>query len=187
MTKGALPDLVEGPDLLLRAWRPSEVDGLAAVVHRNLEHLRPWMAWIAEEPLPREARLALIEGWARAREEGGDVVLGIFQRGEVVGGTGLHRRRDPHTLEIGYWVDEAHTGRGIATEVARLLTTAALGVPGTTAVEIHHDKANVASSRVPPRLGYALVAEAPAPVTAPGQIGIDCTWRVQAGEWRAGH
>lgn len=187
MTKATLPDLVEGPDLLLRAWRPSDVDVLADVVTRNLEHLRPWMAWIVEEPLPREVRLTLIEGWARTREEGGDVVLGVFQGGEAVGGTGLHRRRGPRTLEIGYWVGEAHTGRGIATEAARLLTTAALGVPGTTAVEINHDKANVASSRIPARLGYALVDEAPAAVTAPGQAGIDCTWRVHAGGWRAGH
>jgi RimJ/RimL family protein N-acetyltransferase len=170
--------------LELRAWRPGDVDVLAEAVTRNIEHLRPWMEWIAHEPLSRAARLALIEGWARQREAGGDVVYGVLRDGQVVGGTGLHRRPGPHGLEIGYWIDEGHTGQGIATEVARALTTAALALDGIHFVEIHHDRGNVASGRIPRRLGFTFIGEAPSEVTAPGQEGVDCTWRVTADEWR---
>jgi RimJ/RimL family protein N-acetyltransferase len=87
-------------------------------------------------------------------------------------------------LEIGYWIDKDHTNQGIATEVARALTSAALSVPDVTFVEIHHDKANIASSRVPQKLGYAFVAETQDEVTSPGEIGIDCGWRMEAANWR---
>ncbi len=111
-------------------------------------------------------------------------MLGAFSDGAIVGGTGLHRRRGPHGLEIGYWVAAARTGQGIATEVARLLTTAAFEVPGIDFVEIHHDRANVASARVPEKLGYVFVGEAPSEITAPGQLGVDCTWRMPADDWQ---
>jgi RimJ/RimL family protein N-acetyltransferase len=54
-----------------------------------------------------------------------------------------------------------------------------------SSVEIHHDKANVASAGVPRRLGYTYVSEQPDEPTAPGEIGIDCTWRVTRSDWLA--
>lgn len=179
-----LPDRVEGSGLVLRSWTTADVDVLGQAVGANLEHLRPWMPWAALEPLDRNTRIALLEGWARERAAGGDAVLGILRDGHVVGGIGLHRRRGPNGLEIGYWVDRAHCGAGIATDSARLLTSAAFALEDIHFVEIHHDRANHASRRVPEKLGYTLVSEDPSEVTAPGQVGINCTWRVLAEDWR---
>lgn len=179
-----LPDHVRTERLELRAWQRDDAAALAAAVERNLEHLRPWMPWIAQEPLTLEERAALIDGWAATRAVGGEVVYGMFLDGAVVGGTGLHRRRGPHGLEIGYWVDREHTGRGLATEAARALTSTALSIPGITFVEIHHDRANVPSRRVPERLGYRCLGETPDEITAPGEVGIDCGWRMDAADWR---
>ena len=50
-------------------------------------------------------------------------------------------------------------------------------------VEIHHDKANVASAGVPRGLGFELLSEGPDEVSAPGEIGIDCAWVVTRDEW----
>jgi ribosomal-protein-serine acetyltransferase len=53
-------------------------------------------------------------------------------------------------------------------------------------VEIHHDKANTRSGGIPRRLGYVFAGEAPdAPATpaAPGEVGIDCTWRMTRDAW----
>jgi RimJ/RimL family protein N-acetyltransferase len=96
---------------------------------------------------------------------------------------GLHRRIEPDGLEIGYWIHPSFTGRGLATSAARLLTDAAFAVEGITHVEIHHDKANVASAGVPRRLAYRLVAEAPDGIAAPAEIGIERIWRVDRDEW----
>jgi len=97
-----LPEEVTTRRLVLRQWRPDDAGTLQRAVDRNLEHLRPWMPWIAAEPLPPEERRTLITGWAEARATGGDAVYGIFlPDGTAIGGTGLHRRIGPDGLEIG--------------------------------------------------------------------------------------
>lgn len=180
-----LPGEVVGMRVVLRRWVETDASMLTAAVTRNLEHLRPWMPWIAQEPLHDSDRVALFATWERSYLDGGDVVYGVFLDGRAIGGCGLHKRRGPHGLEIGYWIDKDHTNQGIATEVGRILTSAALSVPGVTFVEIHHDKANIASSRVPQKLGYTFVAETQDEVTSPGEVGIDCGWRMEAANWRA--
>jgi len=177
---------METPRLLIRRWAVADVRAITAAITANIEHLRPWLPWVASEPLRRRERVALIRAWDDGWDAGGDAVYGIFLDGEIVGGCGLHNRHGPDTLEIGYWIDKDHINQGFATEVARVLTSAALLVPGDTFVEIHHDKANVASSRVPQKLGYTLVAETQDSVTSPGEVGIDCAWRIEAEDWLAG-
>ena len=178
-----LPERVEGPRLVLRRWTVDDLDLLADAVTRNLDHLRPWMPWIASEPLAVHERRGLLESWEREWLGGGEVVMGIFEGGEVVGGSGLHRRRGPDGLEIGYWVDCAHLGKGIATETAAMLTTAALALEEISFVEIHHDKANVRSRRVPERLGFVFLGESAAEPTAPSEIGIGCRWQMTEEHW----
>jgi ribosomal-protein-serine acetyltransferase len=180
-----LPERIEGPRLLLRRWVPADAAAMSAAVERNLEHLRPWMHWIASEPLPPDQRLELLRDWDRNWTGGGDVGLAIELDGEIVGGTGLHRRGGPGVLEIGYWVDKDHLRMGIATETASLLTTTALGVGAIDAVEIHHDKANVRSEAVPRSLGYRFIGDEPGAHDAPAKIGIDCTWRTTRPEWES--
>jgi RimJ/RimL family protein N-acetyltransferase len=143
------------------------------------------MPWVEGEPLPRSERLALLERWERDWSEGSDVVMAVLLDGEVVGGTGLHRRRGPHGLEIGYWVDRTHLGQGIARETASMLTTVALALEEISFVEIHHDRANIRSARIPERLGYAFVGESPDTQDAPGEIGVDCAWRMTREAWGA--
>jgi ribosomal-protein-serine acetyltransferase len=182
-----LPEHIRGPWLELRRWSADDASALSRSIERNVDHLRPWMAWITHEPLDPDARIRLIETWDDEWKGGGDVVLGAFVGNEIVGGSGLHRRVGPSGLEIGYWVDRNHTRHGLGTEIARLLTTSALGVPGITFTEIHHDKANVPSSRIPMRLGYSFVGETPDEVSAPGEVGIEWIWRVDEASWMSRH
>lgn len=180
-----LPERVEMARLLIRRYTEDDAEALAAAVTASVDHLRPWMPWIANEPLGLAARTDLIRTWDRDWRGGGDVVFGVFLGDAVVGGTGLHRRVGPGGLEIGYWVHVDHLRRGYATEVSEALTSAAFTVSGIGRVEIHHDKANVASAGVPARLGYARGAETPDEVTAPAEAGIDCTWTMARADWSA--
>jgi ribosomal-protein-serine acetyltransferase len=176
-----LPERIEtdGP-LLIRRWLVSDAEALERAITESADHLRPWMAWMAQEPLTLEQRRALIRGWEEEWSRGGDVYLGVFVDERVAGSCGLHRRRGHDVLEIGYWIHSAFLRQGLATSVARLLTDTALAVPGITRVEIHHDKANRASADIPPRLGYRFVGEAPDERAAPAEVGVDCTWRIDA-------
>jgi len=178
-----LPERIEGSGLLVRRWREEDAGVLERAVTESVAHLRPWMDWVVQEPMTIQARRKLILAWERDWLAGGDVTLGIFREGVVVGGTGLHRRVGPSGLEIGYWVHPAFLRQGIASRAAALVADAAFTVPGIEFVEIHHDKANVASGAVPARLGFTLVDEHTRPHTAPADIGIECVWRMERDEW----
>jgi ribosomal-protein-serine acetyltransferase len=178
-----LPDQLESSRLLLRQWRREDAEALAGAIATSIDHLRPWMPWIASEPLHIDSRVGLIDRWRLDWEAGGDVVLGAFLTGTIVGGCGLHRRAGADTLEIGYWIHVDHVRCGLATELGATLTTAAFEEPGIEFVEIHHDKANTASAGVPRALGYAFEGERPDEIAAPGEVGIDCSWRVRRDDW----
>ncbi len=82
-------------------------------------------------------------------------------------------------LEIGYWVHQALTGRGVATAASAALTEAAFGLPGIDHVEIHHDELNLASERIPVKLGYVCTGTVAARFDlAPGDSGMTKVWRI---------
>lgn len=188
-----LPEHIPNDLLTIRHWRPSDAPALHDAVIASLEHLRPWMRWIAEEPLTVAQRRELMIGWEADWQSGGDAIYGMFAKSSsreenattVVGGCGLHRRAGPDTLEIGYWLHVDHGGRGYATETARALTDAALDVTGIRRVEIHHDRANERSGKVPVRLGYGFVEETPREILASSEVGINWHWAVTAADWPA--
>jgi RimJ/RimL family protein N-acetyltransferase len=171
-----MPSAIETPRLLVRRWTTADAPAIAAAITRNIEHLRPWMPWIAQEPLRRRERIALIRSWDEGWDAGGDAVYGMFLDGQIVGGCGLHNRHAADTLEIGYWVDKDHVGRGYATEAARALTDVALAAPGIDRVEIRHDRANLTSERVPARLRYERIGEVEVEPSAPAETGIHVVW-----------
>jgi ribosomal-protein-serine acetyltransferase len=181
-----LPGEIRTSRTLLRVFDPDDVDTVSAAVAANVEHLRPWMPWVVAEPLSAIDRVALICDWHQQWQRGGDAQYGVFRDGALVGACGLHHRSAPTTLEIGYWIAGQHVGQGLATEVSAALTAAAFTRPTIDTVEIHHDKANVASSRVPDKLGFSWVGETPDGVTALAEVGLDWCWRMERSDWPHG-
>lgn len=179
LTVTRLPERLETDGLVLRRWTIDDASALQRAVAESEEHLRPWMPWMAAEPIELEARRALIDRWQHEWEAGGDAVLGVFVEGEVAGSTGLHRRRGPHALEIGYWIHVDFLRRGLGRQVAGSLTETALALPGIDAVEIHHDKANQISARIPSSLGFRFLGETPDTPEAPAEVGVDWGWRIE--------
>ena len=172
--------------LVLRPWQATDVEAMSRAVEESVEHLRPWMPWVAVEPLSRAQRLDLIEAFGARWDAGVEFVYGMFLDGIPVGGCGLRTGTGDGALEIGYWVHIGHVGRGFATAAARRLTDAAFALAEVDRVEIHHDRANRASRRVPEKLAYEFVGERRDAITAPGEVGIDCAWRMRRGAWTVG-
>jgi RimJ/RimL family protein N-acetyltransferase len=185
MVRYRLPDRCVDGDLVLRLWTVEDAPALHAAVVRNIEHLRPWMPWIDAEPQPLAARVARIAEWRADWAAGGDAALGVFVDGEVAGGVGLHHRVGPHGLTIGYWIDAGHTGRGVCTSAAGLLTTAAFRLPGITHVTINCDEANRASARGAEKLGYRQVGRIAVPVQATAETGRHRVYRMNREVWTA--
>ncbi|MEU8900407.1 GNAT family N-acetyltransferase [Nocardia sp. NPDC048505] len=165
----------------LRRWRRSDEDTLHRIVNESLEHLRPWMGWVAQTGAhPRAAvRRSLAEAGA-AWESGDAYGYAITAEARAIGSAGLRRGVEPGVWEIGYWVHPAHTGRGYGTDAAAALVDRAFALPDAERVQIWHYAANLASAVVPRRLGFAEIdRRSPArdPLT-PGEIGIDVVWEL---------
>ncbi len=174
---GRLSSQIESQRLIIRHWRHQDAGALTQAIIDSYEHLRPWMGWVdLDEAQDVDAYRTRIGRWAEEREAEGDSAFGIFNGDILVGACGLHRRGATDSLEIGYWIHVGHTGLGYAIEAAAALTEAALDIPGIERVEIHHDKANVASGRIPPRIGYEFAGEWPRDKSAPAEVGIECRW-----------
>lgn len=171
-------------DLAIRRWRVNDAPALATAIEDSLDELRKWLPWVAMEPLTLAQRRALISEWEHDWEEGGSVLLGAFVGDTVVGASGMHRRIGPGGIEFGYWVRSGFTGQGLATRIAAAVTAAAFRLPDLDHVEIHHDRANTASERIPAKLGFALVAEVPRKPVAPSDSGTQCVWRMTRQLWQ---
>lgn len=180
--------VVRTPRLLLRCWSPADAPLLDAALAAGLDHLRPWLPWVKDEPEPLDARVARLRWFRGAFDLGHDFVYGIFtpDGGEVVGGTGLHTRQGPGAREIGYWIAAPHLGRGYATEAVAALTRVAVEIDGARRVEIRCDPLNERSVRVPRKLGFVHDGTLRARQrTADGEPRDTMVWTMLAGELAA--
>lgn len=139
------------------AVRPFVADDAASLhraVRASLGSLSYWLPWCHPDYSLDDARQWVAQcaaGWAR----GTAFAMGIFDAsGEVLGGVGLSEvDRAARTANLGYWVGDAHRGRGVATAAARRAARIAfdeLGLARLTIAALSH---NVASQRVATRLG----------------------------------
>ena len=171
-------------DVEVRRWRPEDGAELRAVILASDAHLRPRMAWLDLWAPADCDPAATIDGWNAEWEAGGDLYVGIFDRGTICGAAGLHRRLGPEALEIGYWLGAHATGRGCATIAAGLLTDLAFVDPAIERVRIAHDVTNAESEGIPRRLDYALVGEiACERPLGPADTGVDRIWEVTRAAW----
>src|ERR1035437_3791795 len=107
--------------LAIRPWRGSDAPALSVAIAESVEHLRPWMSWIATAPRSLAARESMIARWEEERRAGGEMVFGMFIGAAVVGGCGLHRRLGTDGLEVGYCVPAAHVRSGAAARAPAML------------------------------------------------------------------
>ena len=142
--------------LVVRGWEPGDAPRLKDAVDSSLDQLRPWMPWARAEPQELPEKVALLRRFRGQFDLGTDFVMGIFDADDrdVVGGTGLHKRRGADALEIGYWIRTSQVGRGLATESTASLTRVAFELCDVDRVEIRVDPTNKPSQAIPRRLGF---------------------------------
>jgi ribosomal-protein-serine acetyltransferase len=169
-------------ELTIREYRMDDLEQLDAAIIRNREYLLPWIGpWIKAEPIGIDTRRTLLQSWVDSYPEGADNPVGIFIGEDLIGGTGLHDRNGEHDIEIGYWVDEAHQGRGIATRVTATLRDLAFTSPDVHRFLLFHNVGNDRSRRIPERLG---MAEVPGAHTCGDDAAV--LWETTREMWAAG-
>lgn len=112
------PPIIERELFYLRPWQPEDAPALAK--HANnynvAKNLRDGF------PFPYTMRDA--RNWLdKAVENRSDMILAIEIDGEAAGGIGIFGGKDVYRYngEIGYWLSEAHWGRGIMTDAVAAL------------------------------------------------------------------
>jgi RimJ/RimL family protein N-acetyltransferase len=150
------PRRIELPGFMMRAWSPGDAPLLQAALTASDAHLRAWTPWVVDGRVPGLSLEERLQRHAAQFAAGQEWVYGLFTTDEsqVLGGCGLYPRIGPRAIEIGYWLAVGQTGRGLATRAAEALTRVAFTDADIAHVEIRCDRRNVASMRVPERLGY---------------------------------
>jgi RimJ/RimL family protein N-acetyltransferase len=152
-------------------------------VTESREHLRPWMPWIRFEPLDVHARRKLIREWNESWANAEDFPMGIFRHGRLIGGTGFHLRGPEGSVDIGYWLHPEAIGQRVISRTVRALLDSAFALDEISHVFITHDRANVASQRIPENVGFALVETAHRQQEAPGEEGVLLRWEMTRDNW----
>jgi RimJ/RimL family protein N-acetyltransferase len=148
--------LIRTARLLARPWCPADASRLRESLDASDQHLRPWIPFMRDEPR------SLADTVQRVREHRSKFdsdemyryPLFMPDEAELVGEGMLIPRVGPRGLEIGYWIDVRHSGRGYATEIAAALMHVAFGVHRVERVEVHCTTENVASAAIPAKLGF---------------------------------
>jgi RimJ/RimL family protein N-acetyltransferase len=150
------PYRIETERLVIRCYDPEDAPLLKAAVDSSIEHLLPWMPWARFEPQSVEEKVQLCRMFRGQFDLDDNYVYGIFSRDETeqLGGSGLHKRANAESLEIGYWVAAGAIGRGIATEVTAVLTRAGFELSGLDRIDIQVEPANERSLAIPRKLGF---------------------------------
>jgi RimJ/RimL family protein N-acetyltransferase len=168
MGTDALPRELRTERLLLRAWRGEDAAALRPVLLANQEHLRGWIPEQVYSAPPLPQLVERLDDFAAKFTAGVAFRFAVrdVRDERILGGMSLFPRdatsRVPlaqaDRLELGYWLDAAVTGRGLATEGARALLGAAASLRALGLAEIRCERDNVPSNALPPRLGFRLAA-----------------------------
>ena len=143
-------DLGDGAEL--HRFSMQDAETLFALVDAERERLRRWLPWVDGVRTAEDERawLKAVLSSAGLKEEG----YGIWDRGELAGGAGMHLDSLNDGADIGYWLGQSFEGRGLVTRACRALIDRAFLELRLHRITIHAAPDNARSRAVPERLGF---------------------------------
>jgi [ribosomal protein S5]-alanine N-acetyltransferase len=138
--------------VLLRRWEKSDI---GCVEEASRDARIPEGTTVPAQFTDEEGLAWVERQWGRA-DNGEGLSLAIAEAGsyETLGAAVLLFRRQPGTVEIGYWLIERARGRRLASRAVALLARWALTDAGIARVQAHVEPENVASQRVLESVGF---------------------------------
>jgi RimJ/RimL family protein N-acetyltransferase len=137
----------------IRSWRQGDAPSLA----RHADSRRIWLQ--VRDRFPHPYTLSDAETWVDlASAASPETQFAIEVDGEAAGGMGLFLQGDVErfSAEIGYWLGEAHWGRGLMTDAVRRFTDYAFATFDLCRIYASVFEGNDGSRRVLEKAGYEL-------------------------------
>lgn len=146
--------LPNGADL--RLLQPYHAQVIFEVIERNRARLRQWLPWVDNIRCVGDEEKFICNSLGLFASNGA-FQSGIFIGDAFVGAVGLHPINHANRkVELGYWLDAAHEGRGLMTSACRAVVDHAFGALGLNRVIIYCAVENLRSRAVAERLGFKL-------------------------------
>lgn len=125
-----------------------------ALVASNRAYIGTWLPWAwASTELAHSQQFVRIMRQSLAAGQG--YGFAILYDGSLAGGIGLHQRNKvAHTAEIGYWLGQPFTGKGIMTRAVKAVTDFSYRTLGMNRIFIRAATENIPSQNVAKRAGY---------------------------------
>ncbi len=133
----------------------SQTDEIYRLVMENYDHLHRWLLW-CDEKYDRDSVKSYIEQANFSLEvPGGQLSLMIEEDGRPIGGAGIHGiDAENRSAEMGYWIGEKHSGKGIVTRSAIALLRYGFESMKLNRMAIKCVPENERSRAIPERLGF---------------------------------
>jgi predicted acetyltransferase len=141
-------------NLFMRSRNKNDASKVYEVIDNNRNYLRKWLPWVDGTD-----SIAVIENviteWEKNFNEKGEIVLGIYERGEYIGNIGLHDiKKHNRSGMIGYWITEKQQGRGIITDCVRAIANLGFHMLDLNRIYLYCTTENEKSKAIPERLGF---------------------------------
>jgi [ribosomal protein S5]-alanine N-acetyltransferase len=154
-------DLTEGP-VRLRPLRRRDGRAWSEVRNRDIEWLTPWESTLPHAPASAlgPANLAtyraMLRTFRRQVREGSALPFALDYEGRLVGQVTVTSivRGSLQSASVGYWLDEAVAGRGLAPTAVAMVVDHCFGPVGLHRIELNVRPENVRSRRVAEKLGF---------------------------------
>lgn len=146
--------------LKIRPARVTDAKRMHDAMKDSYKVLKKWMPWAQSLASLRDTIAYLEDGerlWSSIPKDAIELPLQIVDLNDqlYIGATGIK----PENLtvpcfEIGYWVNQKHTGQGLVSEAMNALTRYLFEVHHAKRVEINCEKANIKSAKVVERINF---------------------------------
>ncbi len=161
MSTLALPDEIECSRVLLTALRLDDSEELFELIDGERERLGQWLSWVSScrsvEDVQERRRINIAKRREGTLFDYAISLPGAEMTRTIIGVCGVFGfSADGCSCELGYWIGEAHEGRGLVSETVAGLQDACFG-QGVEEIRISCVPENERSAAIPRRLGYRLI------------------------------
>ena len=136
----------------------SHAEELFALIDLSRDYLHQGMGWLDKTTAVADVE-TFIKDCIEQNEKDCGLTFIITERDNICGTVNFHRIDKMHnTGEIGYWLSQSHSGRGIMTLAVKELVRIGFEELNLNIIEIHCAEGNAKSRAVPERLGFTYEA-----------------------------